>query len=186
MESITPELLQEVRFERARRGYRPEDVNDFLARVADGIAGLRARVGELEDALPEQQTRHLLEAARTVADEIVGQAQAQVDRITFEGNRWLVATAGDLVRMTDVCGQALEAIDAVRGELRLAREELVSYLARLSPEEASQALKVRAPEEARTDVRLAAVEAMGVGADEGEGEAGAPAERSDVGSTVGS
>lgn len=131
MDSITPELLHEVRFQRVRSGYRPEDVDDFLVRVAAGLADLRAQLAEAEGASPENHARQLLDAARRIADDLLVETRAQAELAAYEERRRLIAATGDLVKMSDACDRALEVVETVRGELRLARDVLCDHLARL-------------------------------------------------------
>lgn len=124
---LTPEMIHDVRFARARRGYRVEDVDAFLAKVAEGVralrseaSALRSRLAELEDELPASQARHVLLAATAVANTLVAEAARDAEAAAAARHRSLVSTAGTLLRATEACDQALATADELRAELKAA------------------------------------------------------------------
>src|SRR3954468_11291034 len=107
---LSPKALREVEFREKLRGYHPEDVDEFVERVASGIEALQERLrqateravhaeqlasetGEQDDAIKRtlilaQRTADMaVEEAQEQARAVVEQAQEQADRI--------VATARD-------------------------------------------------------------------------------------------
>lgn len=127
--ALTPEMVQDVRFARARHGYRVEDVDDFLVKVADGIlvmqaetAALRSRLDELEAELPASRAQHVLAAATSIADTLLAEATREASVLAAERQRRVDSTAGALARATEACDKALELVDDLRGELAAAGE----------------------------------------------------------------
>jgi cell division initiation protein len=128
---ISPKALREVEFREKLRGYHPEDVDEFVERVASGIEALQERLrlateravhaeqlaaetGEQDDAIK----RTLILAQRT-ADMAVEEAQEQARTVIEEAQ----AQAGGIV------GTAREEAEAFA---RQAQEQLRSDLDRLT------------------------------------------------------
>src|SRR3954471_9408517 len=128
---ISPKALREVEFREKLRGYHPEDVDEFVERVATGIEALQERLrlateravhaeqlaaetGEQDDAIK----RTLILAQRT-ADMAVEEAQEQARTVIEEAQ----AQAGGIV------GTAREEAEAFA---RQAQEQLRSDLDRLT------------------------------------------------------
>ena len=65
---VSPRALRAVTFREKLRGYHPEDVDKFLERVAEGVAGLQTK---LEEALARAEKAEKDRAEATVSEESV-------------------------------------------------------------------------------------------------------------------
>ena len=65
---VSPRALRAVTFREKLRGYHPEDVDKFLERVAEGVAGLQT---QLEEALARAEKAEKERAEATVSEESV-------------------------------------------------------------------------------------------------------------------
>jgi DivIVA domain-containing protein len=115
--SLDRRSIEKRDFPTRLRGYDRTAVDAHLRAIADE---LEARVGTTADAAAEQ-VRAVLTAAERSAAEIVGQAQAEAQRIGSAAGR-----AGDEAtdRVTAAASGALERIEALRGELTTLLEAL--------------------------------------------------------------
>lgn len=126
---LTPEMVHDVRFARARHGYRVEDVDGFLMSVADGISALqaetavlRSRIAELESELPSGRAQHVLVAATSIAERLLADASHEAAVLAAAHQHRVDSTAGALARATEACDKALELVGGLRAELRSAGE----------------------------------------------------------------
>src|SRR5205814_5649951 len=106
---VSPKTLREVEFREKLRGYHPEDVDQFLERVAAGIEALQDKLrqtteravhaeelasasGETDDALrrtlvlAQKTADAAIEEARSQAGEIVSTAEQQASSIVAGAN----------------------------------------------------------------------------------------------------
>ena len=95
---LAPELFESVTFREKWRGYDPDDVDDFLERVAVSVSDLQALVREANDRVEraEQRSREKVDAdesmkrtlviAQRTADQVLGEADDEATRIV-EGAR---------------------------------------------------------------------------------------------------
>lgn len=94
---LTPRLLTEVEFREEWRGYKREDVDDFLERVAAAVGELQERLrdateraGQAERRLLEQgdqdEIRRTLVLAQRTALTAVEEARTEAERILAEAN----------------------------------------------------------------------------------------------------
>jgi cell division initiation protein len=104
---LTPKLLTDVQFREQWRGYKPEEVDEFLERVAAGVGELPQRLADamqrastaekrLLDRSDEDEIRRTLVLAQRTADASMAEARAEADRLvseTEERCRALVADA---------------------------------------------------------------------------------------------
>jgi DivIVA domain-containing protein len=90
---VTAKVLQDVEFREGKKGYLPEDVDDFLEQVAKGVDALHERIRQLSDRLQraeqaasevgssEETLRKTLILAQRTADLAVQEARDQAARI---------------------------------------------------------------------------------------------------------
>ena len=142
--AITPEQLREVDFRQATwRGYHPDDVDEFLERLAAGIEVLQQRLREAQEravraersAARTQQVEsdkamhrlladsqaegdNLLAMARSVADRTVAGAKAYAEALTREAREAIDRTAS----------MATGEVEADLGHLEAARESIRAEL----------------------------------------------------------
>src|SRR5437764_10627588 len=113
---LSPKTLREVEFREKLRGYHPEDVDQFLERVAAGIEALQdklrqtteravhaeelaAATGETDDALrrtlilAQKTADAAIEEARSNASEIVSTAEQQATTIVEKAKQEAVRLA---------------------------------------------------------------------------------------------
>lgn len=104
---LSPKLLTDVQFREQWRGYNPDEVDEFLERVAAGIAELQQRLNEaterassaerrLLERSDEDEIRRTLVLAQRTAVATMDEARAEADRLVTETEarcRQLVAEA---------------------------------------------------------------------------------------------
>ncbi len=93
---FTPEDIRRIEFEKVMRGYRPEDVEAFLDKVASNIESIEAEKRELEDQLftlaekvetlkdEEENIKKTLIAAQKLGESIIAEAHQKADLILKE------------------------------------------------------------------------------------------------------
>jgi len=159
---VSPQTLREVEFRGALRGYNPDDVDEFLDRVAAGIEILQERlrqateravraearlneVGEGADGL-----RNTLVLAQRTADLAVQEAKDQAAAIIAEAEQRTATMAAEAERAAAVA--AVEAQRQLRteiAELGQARDALRADVAALEAHLDGERTRVR---EALTEV----------------------------------
>lgn len=140
---ITPEALREVTFRWAPlsgRGYHPEDVDEFLERMAAGIEILQQRVREATETavraeqasvddfdLPEDDDamRRVMLASQTVADQALDEARDQARRMLARAEEYARVLLEEAMAATDrTRADASAAAEADLRRLRTARDRL--------------------------------------------------------------
>lgn len=118
MEELSPRTLREVEFREKLRGYHPDDVDEFLDRVAAGVEQLQERLKDANERLARAESRAGAEAdtddslrrtlvlAQRTADLAVSEAKEEAAVI--------VATAQ---------AQADAAVSAAQEQVRVMEEE---------------------------------------------------------------
>src|SRR5688572_25771234 len=135
---VSPQTLREVEFRGALRGYNPDDVDEFLDRVAAGIeilqerlrqateravraearAGEPAEAGDLRNTLVlAQRTADLaVQEAKDIAAQLVADAEARAKEIVAAAERAAALAAEEaqrqLRRELSELGQARDALRA--------------------------------------------------------------------------
>ncbi|HUF33357.1 MAG TPA: DivIVA domain-containing protein [Acidimicrobiales bacterium] len=138
---VSPQLLREVEFREQWRGYNPDEVDDFLERLAVALEELQARLRETADRAThaerrlldtsgdDDELRRTLVLARRTADVALDEARAEAAGIEAEAEARAEEVRADAERLS--------------AELR---EEAERHAAR-----------VRADAEARAEVELGAL-----------------------------
>jgi cell division initiation protein len=137
---LTPRLLTEVEFREQWRGYSPNDVDEFLERVASAVGDLQERLREaderaneaerklVERASAEGEIQQALLLAQRAASSAVAEAEAEAARIVAEAEQRAAAKTEELTK-------ALDELSARLAERRRAyRAELEHELAFVSGE----------------------------------------------------
>lgn len=122
---VSPKTVREVEFREKLRGYHPEDVDQFLERVAKGIEilqerlraaterAVRAERAAAESAGSDDTLRRTLVLAQRTADAAVQEAQEQATQLLADGEERaheMVANAEAAVaRMTNDAESAIRA-----------------------------------------------------------------------------
>lgn len=87
---LTPQVINEVEFSMARRGYDPDQVDEFLEKVAVAVGELNARLADLQGRVGEAERRaadaerRAEEAERKVAEagaELSAEAEAELETL---------------------------------------------------------------------------------------------------------
>ena len=145
--AITPEQLREVDFRMATwRGYHPDDVDEFLERLAAGIEVLQQRLREAQERAvraersairtaqveSDKAMRRLLSDSQSEADNVLAAAREQAARTVAGANAYAAAlrreTQAVLERTAETATLEVEAdlqdLEAARDILRA---ELVAF-----------------------------------------------------------
>ena len=129
---VSPQLLRDVEFREKWRGYSPDEVDEFLERVAAGVEQLQTRLQEADERAiraerrvletSDDDVRRALVLAQRTADAALAEAQEEADR--------RLAAAEDEARAVRV--DAAERAAAEMRELAERRAELEADVAALT------------------------------------------------------
>ncbi len=156
---VTPQLLREVEFRERLRGYHPDDVDDFLERVAIAVEGLLARLAAAEGGAPaapevaepaapegaaaDDELRRTLVLAQRTADAVVAEAREEAARILADAEstaaRLRTEHAELQARVAQLHDWLDEAREAARSSLREVLERLEHPVTLPEPPEGSSA-----------------------------------------------
>ncbi|HUR49512.1 MAG TPA: DivIVA domain-containing protein [Acidimicrobiales bacterium] len=145
---LSPKTLREVEFREKLRGYHPDDVDDFLERVAAGLETLLDRLREANDRANRLEARatdrvddddslkRTLVLAQRTADLAVQEAQesaAQTLAAAEEEARALLARAeshaNELLRMgEEQLREDLKRLEAARNQMLVDLDELSAWM----------------------------------------------------------
>jgi DivIVA domain-containing protein len=146
---VTPQVLHDVEFREAKRGYHTGDVDDFLEKLAVGVEQLQARLAE---------TRQRLEAAETRAAAADVRAQEAERRATdrSDADETLKRTLVLAQRTADAAikeaeDQAARTLSSAQEQANRLRAEAESLVAEARAQAETEAR--RAEEEVRDRVR---------------------------------
>ena len=123
---LSPKLLTDVQFREQWRGYNPDEVDEFLERVAAGIAELQQRLNEaterastaerrLLERSDEDEIRRTLVLAQRTAVASMEEARTEADRLVAETE----ARCRQLVAESEARAAQLDADIATRRRLEL-------------------------------------------------------------------
>jgi cell division initiation protein len=152
---LSPKLLTDIQFREQWRGYNPEEVDEFLERVAAGVEELQSRLNEalerasraehrLLERSDDDEIRRTLVLAQRTAVASIEEARAEADRLVSETDvrcRSLVADAeaeaakldAEITtrRQTELAGLAAER-DALQDDIDAIHDFLARERARLT------------------------------------------------------
>jgi cell division initiation protein len=154
---VSAQTLREVEFREKLRGYHPDDVDEFLERVAAGIEYLQDRLRQATERAQRAETRaadthdgddalkRTLVLAQRTAEMAVQEARQEADRIAAsaraEANA-IVAQAEDMARRT--IEETQGGIRAELTQLESARDRLRSDISALERHLGQERLRLRA------------------------------------------
>lgn len=145
---VSPQLLREVEFREQWRGYNPDEVDDFLERLAVALEEVQARLRETADRATHAERRILdasgdddelrrtlvlarrtadaaLEEARAEAGEIVAEAERRAEELRSDAERVSVQLREEAERhAAQVRAEAESRAEAELGELADRRRQL--------------------------------------------------------------
>ena len=131
-QSITPESVRNVQFREKLRGYHPDDVDAFVAAVAQAVEGLEQRAKLAESKLRELETRtagaseaedslrRTLVLAQRTADLAIQEAREEAERVLEETRGQREAAEAELAELRTRMREEAEA------EHRGTRDQLVA------------------------------------------------------------
>lgn len=129
--------MRTAAFRRVRRGYDPDEVDAFFARVADRYEAmwrdrqqLEQKVTELQDAIRRLEQDDVLLAqalasAQSTAEQIRAEAQADADQLRADSRRDAELVRGQIVRRLQEFARELGADDRPDAIARPTLRELV-------------------------------------------------------------
>lgn len=129
---ITPQVINEIEFHQKMRGYDPDEVDDFLERVAVAVAALQDRAREAAERAGEAERRIVelerLQGAAPAPGEVRGAAAASIEEDAETMRRTLVLaqrTADAAVREAEETAARMlsEATDRARQIVQQAEAE---------------------------------------------------------------
>jgi cell division initiation protein len=147
---VSPQLLREVEFREQWRGYNPDEVDDFLERLALALEELQARLRDTDERAAAAERRLLdasgdddelrrtlvlarrtadaaIEEARAEAGAIVAEAEGRAGELRAEAERHAEAVRSDAERHAEVVRAEADArAEAELGELAERRRQLDS------------------------------------------------------------
>jgi len=133
---LTPKLLTDIEFPMWWRGYKPEDVDEFLERVAVGVGELQQLVAELRerastaerrllDKSDEDEIRRTLVLAQRTAEASISEARAEAERLLHDAQERAAALDAEVdERRRTQLGELAER----RAELEADIDELREYV----------------------------------------------------------
>lgn len=137
MTRLTPLEIQRTSFPRSLHGFKPEEVSDFLARVAEQVEDdarergeLKAQLARLKAELDEYREKEDAVRAALVAAERT--AEATIARAEAEAARILADAQSLAERVLDEAARRAETVELVLGQLRQQRRAARADLRRLA------------------------------------------------------
>lgn len=133
---LTPRVLTEVEFREQWRGYSPNDVDDFLERVAAAVGVLQERLKEMTERATvaerrllersdDDEIRRTLVLAQRTAAQAVEEARAEAERILDDADRRAHEQVADAeARLANVEAEIAERARVELGELAERRAAL--------------------------------------------------------------
>lgn len=152
--------VRDAEFREGWRGYSPEEVDQFLDRVAEGFEVLQERVRTLQGQLADAETRaaddtdetvkRTLSLAQRAADLVVGEAKAVAERVVEESRE----LAGRLSAEAE--GHAARVTAEVEAHAARLKAEAEAHASRLVADAESAAARRQAEAEVEVERRIAA------------------------------
>ena len=159
---VSPQTLRDVEFRGALRGYNPDDVDEFLDRVAAGIEILQERLRQATERAVRAEARlndmgegadglrSTLVLAQRTADLAVQEAKESARGIIEEAEQRAAAVAAEAERAAAIAAQESQRqLRAELAELGAARDALRSDVAALEAHLDGERIRVK---EALTEV----------------------------------
>jgi len=169
---FTPEEIRQITFEKVMRGYRPEDVESFLEKIAEEYEAMEQEKKDLEEKLyllaekveqyksEEESIKVTLINAQRLGESIVSDARVKADNIIREATikkNDIISSAYNEIEGTDETLRRLkkEVSDFKRNVLSLYKTHIES-LSEL-PEEKAEEKKAEVQEEPAAELAVAEV-----------------------------
>jgi len=169
---FTPDEIRQITFEKVMRGYRPEDVESFLEKIAEEYEAMEQEKKDLEEKLyllaekveqyksEEESIKVTLINAQRLGESIVSDARVKADNIIREATikkNDIISSAYNEIEGTDETLRRLkkEVSDFKRNVLSLYKTHIES-LSEL-PEEKAEEKKAEVQEEPAAELAVAEV-----------------------------
>ena len=126
---FTPDEIRQITFEKVMRGYRPEDVESFMEKIADEYEALEKEKKDLEEKLyllaekveqyksEEESIKITLINAQRLGESIVSDARAKADNIIREAT----------IKKNDIISSAHAEIEGTDETLKRLRKEVSDF-----------------------------------------------------------
>src|SRR3954447_10706286 len=150
---VTPQVINEVEFHQKMRGYDPDEVDDFLERVAVAVSQLQERINEADDRARAAE-RRATEAAETVRDAPAREEAPEVDETETIKRTLILAQKTADAAVAEAQAEAKQIIDSARDQARQLAFQIESA-ARKEADDTRQLLvaEVATLEEARDGIK---------------------------------
>ena len=158
---VTPQSLRDVRFREKLRGYNPEDVDEFVTKVASLVDSLQREVYELRAQLQqrplsssnegapaepptatsdaEESLKRTLVLAQRTADLAIQEARAEATRILDEAEAERARLDGELAQLrSQLMGEARREAEEEMHRLATLRTQLLADVSALEGHAAAQ------------------------------------------------
>jgi len=137
MARLTPLEIQRCSFSRSLHGYKPEEVNAFLERIAEQVEEDARERGELKVQIARlkaelEDYREKADAVRAAMVAAERTAEATIARAEAEANRIIADAQAIAERVLDEATRRAETIELVIGQLRQQRRAARADLRRLA------------------------------------------------------
>ena len=126
---FTPEEIRQITFEKVMRGYRPEDVESFLEKIAEEYEAMEQEKKDLEEKLyllaekveqyksEEESIKVTLINAQRLGESIVSDARVKADNIIREAT----------IKKNDIISSAYNEIEGTDETLRRLKKEVSDF-----------------------------------------------------------
>ncbi len=126
---FTPDEIRQITFEKVMRGYRPEDVESFMEKIADEFEALENEKRDLEEKLfllaekveqyksEEESIKITLINAQRLGESIVSDARLKADNVIREAT----------IKKNDIISSAYSEIEGTEETLNRLRKEVSDF-----------------------------------------------------------
>ena len=126
---FNPEEIRQITFEKVVRGYRPEDVESFMEKIADEFEALAAEKQEVENQLyvlaekieqyknEEESIKATLISAQKLGDSIIAESRQKAEAILKDAN----------IRKNDILSSAHEEFNMYEENLARIKKEVSDF-----------------------------------------------------------
>ena len=126
---FTPDEIRQITFEKVMRGYRPEDVESFLEKIADEFEALENEKKDLEEKLyvlaekveqyksEEESIKITLINAQRLGESIVSDARVKAENVIREAT----------IKKNDIISSAYNEIEGTENTLNRLKKEVSDF-----------------------------------------------------------
>lgn len=126
---FTSDEIRQITFEKVMRGYRPEDVDSFMERIADDFEALEKEKKDLEEKMyllaekveqyktEEESIKNTLISAQRLGESIISDARTKSDSIIREAT----------IKKNDIISSAYSEIEGSEETIKRLRKEVSDF-----------------------------------------------------------